>query len=77
MDHLLNMNKEYKSLKTLVIQTIYIYIYINELDKACFTHDVAYSDSKDLTKRTVADKILKIKHLILLKTQNMMDIKED
>ena len=31
----------------------------SELDKACFTHDAAYSDSKDLTKRTVADKILK------------------
>ena len=37
------------------------YIYKNELDKACFVHDVAYSDSKDLTKRTVADKILKNK----------------
>ena len=24
-----------------------------------FTHDATYSDSKDLTKRTVADKILK------------------
>ena len=35
------------------------YIYKNELDKACFTHDAAYSDSKDLTKRTVADKILR------------------
>ena len=35
------------------------YIYMNELDKACFTHDAAYSDSNDLTKRTVADKILK------------------
>ena len=34
------------------------YIYMNKLDKACFTHDAAYSDSKDLTKRTVADKIL-------------------
>ena len=32
---------------------------MNELDKACFTHDAAYSDSKDLTKRTAADKILK------------------
>ena len=31
------------------------YIYKNELDKACFVHDAAYSDSKDLTKRTVAD----------------------
>ena len=37
------------------------YIYMNELGKACFTHDVVYSDSKDLTKRTVADKILKIR----------------
>ena len=34
------------------------YIYMNELDKVCFTHDAAYSDSKDLT---VADKILKNK----------------
>ena len=37
------------------------YIYKNELDKACFVHDAAYSDSKDLTKRTVADKILRNK----------------
>ena len=29
------------------------YIYKNELDKACFAHDAAYSDSKDLTKRTI------------------------
>ena len=35
------------------------YIYKNELDKACFAHDAVYSDSKDLTKRTLADKILK------------------
>ena len=35
------------------------YIYKNELDKACIAHDAAYSDSKDLTKRTVADKILR------------------
>ena len=37
------------------------YIYKNELDKACFAHDAAYSDSKYLIKRTVADKILKNK----------------
>ena len=37
------------------------YVYKNELDKACFVHDAAYSNSKDLTKRTVADKILKNK----------------
>ena len=35
------------------------YIYMNELDKACFNHDAAYSDGKDLTKRTIADKSLK------------------
>ena len=37
------------------------YIPKNELDKVCFAHDAAYSDSKDLTKRTVADKILRNK----------------
>ena len=37
------------------------YIYKNELDKVGFVHDAAYSDSKDLTKRTVANKILKNK----------------
>ena len=37
------------------------YIYKNELDKACFAHDAAYSDSKDVTKRTIADKILRNK----------------
>ena len=37
------------------------YIYKNELDKACFVHGGAYANSKDLTKRTVADKILKNK----------------
>ena len=43
------------------------YVYKNELDKACFVHDAAYSDSKDLTKRTVADKILKNKALDIAK----------
>ena len=37
------------------------YIHKNELDKACFAHDAAYSNSKDLTKRIVADKILRDK----------------
>ena len=35
------------------------YVYKNELDKACFVHDAAYSDRKDLTRRTIADKNLK------------------
>ena len=30
-----------------------------KFNKACFAHNSAYSDSKDLTKRTVADKILR------------------
>ena len=37
------------------------YIYKNELDKACFQHDMAYGDFKDLAKRTAADKVLKNK----------------
>ena len=37
------------------------YIYRNELDKACFQHDSAYSDSKDLIKRTQANKVLRDK----------------
>ena len=34
------------------------YIYQNELDKACFQHDMAYGDFKDLNRRTFADKVL-------------------
>ena len=37
------------------------YIYRNELDKACFQHDMAYEDFKDLKKRTAADKFLRDK----------------
>ena len=43
------------------------YIYKNELDKACFVHDAAYSDSKDLTKRTIPVKILKNKAFDIVK----------
>ena len=41
----------------------------NELDKPCFAHDAAYSDSKDLTKRTVADKILRNRAFNIAKDQ--------
>ena len=34
------------------------YIYQNETDKACFQHDMAYGDFKDLYRRTASDKIL-------------------
>ena len=37
------------------------YIYKNELDKACFQHDMAYGKSKDLAKRTQSDKVLRDK----------------
>ena len=37
------------------------YIYRNELDKACFQHDSAYADHKDLINRTEADKALRDK----------------
>ena len=33
-------------------------LYKKESDKACFTHDAAYSDSKDIAKRTISDEIL-------------------
>ena len=37
------------------------YIYRNELDKACFAHDAANSDSKNLIERNIAGKILRDK----------------
>ena len=30
------------------------YIYQNELDKACFQHDIAYGDFKDLARRAAS-----------------------
>ena len=35
------------------------YIYKNEIDKACFQHDMAYGDFKDIKRRTASDKILR------------------
>ena len=37
------------------------YIYRNELDKACFQHDMAYGGFKDLAKITASDKVLREK----------------
>ena len=37
------------------------FIYKNELDKACFQHNMAYSKSKDLAKITQSDKFLRDK----------------
>ena len=52
------------------------YIYRNNLDKACFQHDSAYADHKDLIYRTKKIKFSEIKRTILLVIQNMMVIKE-
>ena len=43
--HLQKLKKEYK----------------NELDKACFLHDMLYGDFKDLKRRTAADNFLREK----------------
>ena len=37
------------------------YIYKNELGKACFRHDMAYGNFKDLPRRTASDKVLRDK----------------
>ena len=37
------------------------FIYKNELDKACFQHDMAYGKTKDLVRRTQSDKVLRDK----------------
>ena len=46
------------------------YIYQNELDKACFQHDMAYGDCKDLTRRSTSDKKLRGKTFNLDKNLN-------
>ena len=37
------------------------YIYKNELDKACFQHDMVYGDFKEIARRTASDKFLRDK----------------
>ena len=53
-----------------------LYIYQNELDKACFQHDMTYGDFKDLTRRTVSDKILRDKAFNIAKNLKYDRIKE-
>ena len=53
------------------------YTYKNELDKACFQHDMPYGVFKDLKRRTFSDKVLKNKAFDIAKILNMMGIKED
>ena len=49
----------------------------NELDKACFQHNIAYGGFKDIVRRTASDKFLRDKTFNIAKNLNMMDIKED
>ena len=46
------------------------YIYKNELDKACFQHDMAYGDFKDLKRKTAADNVLRDKAFNIAKNPN-------
>ena len=39
----------------------------NKLDKACFQHDMACRDFKDLNRRTVVDKLLRHKSFNITK----------
>ena len=39
------------------------FIYRNDLDKACFQHDMVYGKSKDLARRTQSDNVLRDKAL--------------
>ena len=53
------------------------HIYRNDLDKACFQHDMAYGNYKNLVKRTESDKVLndktfKIASNLWSKVQNLM-----
>ena len=53
------------------------YIYKNDLDKACFQHDMAYGKYKDLKERTKSDKVVRDEAFKLQVIQNMKEIKED
>ena len=43
------------------------YFYKNELHNACFQHDMAYGDFKDLARRTASDKVLRDKAFNIVK----------
>ena len=52
---LLKTKNKSKNLRKREIQT---YIYQNQPDNACFQHDMAFGDFKDLPRKTAADKVL-------------------
>ena len=66
MDPLLKIKKKTQKFKETGDTS---YIYKNELDKACFQHDMAYRDFKDLARRTATDKVLRDKALKIASDQ--------
>ena len=50
------------------------YIYKNDLDKACFQHDMT-SDFEDFAKRTQPNKVLRVKFFEITSNPNMMVVK--
>ena len=65
MVHLLKIKNEFENLKKQEIQAIFNK---NEVDKACFQHDMVYGDFKDLARRTASDKMLRDKAFNIAKT---------
>ena len=55
------LNKDKERIETFMQTANANYIYRNDLDKACFQHDMAYGKYKDLTKKTQSDRVLKDK----------------
>ena len=57
-----SFNKNKERIKKFIQTGNTAFIHRNELDKACFQHDMAYySKTKDFVKRTQSDKVLKYK----------------
>ena len=53
------------------------YIYKNGIDKACFQHDMAYEDFKDLARKTASDKILRDKAFNVAKNPKYEQLAEE
>ena len=48
-----------------------------KIDKACYQHDMAYGDFKDLSRRKAADKVLRDNTFNIAKDPKYEDTKED
>ena len=59
VERLQKTKREYRSLKKQDIRDIFLKT--NKIKFACFQHDMAYGDFKDLTRRTATDTILRDK----------------